>query len=133
MNAESALSAYIATRNESALTDSSPQKLIGLLLDRVLEHLAKAVGAIDRGDVAARGEAVGKAMTIITSLQAYLDYDKGGDIAKNLSDLYDYMNGRLLLASSENSVEHLNEVSGLLHDIKVGWDAIPADLTHSSN
>ena len=133
MNAESALSAYIATRNESALTDSSPQKLIGLLLDRVLEHLAKAVGAIDRGDVAARGEAVGKAMTIITSMQAYLDYDKGGDIAKNLSDLYDYMNGRLLLASSENSVEHLNEVSELLHDIKVGWDAIPADLTHSSN
>lgn len=133
MNAESALSAYIATRNESALTDSSPQKLIGLLLDRVLEHLAKAVGAIDRGDMAARGEAVGKAMTIITSMQAYLDYDKGGDIAKNLSDLYDYMNGRLLLASSENSVEHLNEVSELLHDIKVGWDAIPADLTHSSN
>jgi flagellar secretion chaperone FliS len=131
MNAESAMSAYIATKNESALTDSSPQKLIGLLLDRVLEHLAKAVGAIHRGDAAARGEAVGKAMTIISSLQAYLDYDEGSDIAKNLDRLYDYMNGRLLQASSENSVGHLNEVSGLLHEIKAGWDAIPAELTHT--
>ena len=128
MNAESALGAYKTSKNELALTDASPQKLIALLLDRALEHVSMAKGAIDRGEVADMGEAIGKAMTIISSLQASLNFEQGGDIANNLDSLYDYLTQRLLQATSEKNVDHLEEISGLLREIKGGWDSIPADM-----
>ena len=128
MNAESALGAYKTTKNDLAVTDASPQKLIALLLDRALEHVSKAKGAIDRGEVGDMGEAIGKAMTIISSLQASLNFEQGGDIAKNLNSLYDYLTQQLLKATSEKNVDYLREVSGLLSEIKDGWDSIPADV-----
>ena len=128
MNAESALGAYKTTKNDLAVTDASPQKLIALLLDRALEHVSKAKGAIDRGELADMGEAIGKAITIISSLQASLNFEQGGDIAKNLNSLYDYLTQQLLKATSEKNVDYLREVSGLLSEIKDGWDSIPADM-----
>ena len=128
MNAESALGAYKTTKNDLAVTDASPQKLIALLLDRALEHVSKAKGAIDRGEAADTGEAIGKAMTIIGSLQASLNFEQGGDIANNLNSLYDYLTQQLLKATSEKNVDYLREVSGLLSEIKDGWDSIPADM-----
>ena len=128
MNAESALGAYKTSKNELALTDASPQKLIALLLDRALEHVSKAKGAIHRGEAADMGEAIGKAMTIISSLQASLNFEQGGDIANNLNSLYDYLTQQLLKATSEKNVDYLREVSGLLSEIKDGWDSIPADM-----
>ena len=128
MNAKSALGAYKTTKNDLAVTDASPQKLIALLLDRALEHVSKAKGAIDRGESAGMGEAIGKAMTIISSLQASLNFEEGGDIANNLDSLYDYLTQLLLKATSEKNVEYLREVSGLLSEIKDGWDSIPADM-----
>ena len=128
MNAKSALGAYKTTKNDLAVTDASPQKLIALLLDRALEHVSKAKGAIDRGESAGMGEAIGKAMTIISSLQASLNFEEGGDIANNLDSLYDYMTQQLLKATSEKNVDYLREVSGLLSEIKDGWDSIPADM-----
>ena len=128
MNAESALGAYKTTKNDLALTDASPQKLIALLLDRALEHVSKARGAMDRGELADMGEAIGKAMTIISSLQASLNFEQGGDIANNLDSLYDFLTQLLLQATSEKNVDYLKEVSGLLTEIKDGWDSIPADM-----
>ena len=128
MNAKSALGAYKTTKNDLAVTDASPQKLIALLLDRALEHVSKAKGAIDRGEAADMGEAIGKAMTIISSLQASLNFEQGGDIANNLNSLYDYLTQQLLKATSEKNVDYLREVSGLLSEIKDGWDSIPADM-----
>ena len=46
MNAESAFGAYITTKNESAVTDATPHKLISLLLERISESVATASGAV---------------------------------------------------------------------------------------
>ena len=67
-------------------------------------------------------------MTIISSLQASLNFEQGGDIANNLNSLYDYLTQQLLKATSEKNVDYLREVSGLLSEIKDGWDSIPADM-----
>ena len=54
------------------------------------------------------------------------DLSAGGQIAANLSELYDYMTRRLLSALANNQVELLDEVSKLLNDIRSAWVAIPA-------
>ena len=128
MNANTGLTEYMVTKNESALTDATPHKLIGMLFDGALESIAKATGAITSGDVAARGEAMGKAMTIVDNLRAMLDSDRGGEISANLEQIYDYICRRLLQASSEEDPALLKEVAGLLREVKSGWDSIPPEL-----
>ena len=51
----------------------------------------KAMDAIDRKDVARKGELIGKLQDIILELNNSLDFKVGGEIAEELSSLYDYI------------------------------------------
>ena len=132
MNARTALGAYKVTKNQSAIDDASPHQLITMLLDGALERVATASGAMSRGEIAVSGESIGKAIGIIDSLRVSLDREQGGQIADNLSALYDYMTRRLLEANATRDADMLVEVAGLLREIKVAWDQVPADLHRAS-
>ena len=56
--------------------------------------------------------------------------DAGGDIASNLSDLYDFMLRRVSEANLNNDASAIDDVSDILRTIKEGWDQIPADKHH---
>ena len=77
-----------------------------------------------RSSTAAKAESISKALRIVEGLQLNLDRENGGDIAENLDALYDYSTQTLLRANSEDSPELLDEVSGLMHEIKSAWDEI---------
>ena len=132
MNARTALGAYKVTKNQSAIDDASPHQLITMLLEGALERVASASGAMGRGEIAVSGESIGKAIGIIDSLRVSLDREQGGQIADNLSALYDYMTRRLLEANATKDADMLGEIAGLLREIKVAWDQVPADLHHAS-
>ena len=131
-NANSALGAYKATKNQTGIEGASPHTLITMLLDGALERTAEARGALSRNDLAKAGETIGKAIGIVDSLRVSLDSEQGGEIAQNLSALYDYMTRRLLEANATKDTDMLGEVAGLLKEVKVAWDQIPADLHHAS-
>ena len=132
MNASTALGAYKTNKNDVLIDDASPHQLITMLLDGALERVAAAKGGMERGEVAATGEAIGKAISIVDNLRVSLDKHQGGPIAENLSALYDYMTRRLLEANATKDREMLAEVAGLLKEIKVAWDQVPADLHRAS-
>jgi flagellar secretion chaperone FliS len=139
MNASTALEAYKAIKTQAAVIDeASPHQLVTLLFDGALERIAEAKGAIERieqaGDglvadqVAAKGEAIGKAIAILDSLRVTLDHEQGGELAGNLSGLYDYMTRRLLEANATKDVAMLAEVAGLVKEIKIAWSQVPPEL-----
>lgn len=132
MNASTALDAYKVTKNQTAIEDASPHRLIAMLLDGALDRVAEAQGAIKRGEIATTGEAVGKAISIVDSLRVSLNPEVGGEVAENLGQLYEYMTRRLLEASATKDADMLAEVAGLLKEIKVAWDQVPAELHHAS-
>lgn len=109
------------------LADATPYQVIQLMLDALLSRIAEATGHIERGETAAKGEKIGKALGIIEGLLLALDTQRGGDIALNLERLYDYASRTLLKANLENRVDLLKEVSSLLREIKLGWDGIAAE------
>jgi len=109
------------------LAEASPYQVIQLMLDALLSRIAEATGHIERGEVAAKGEKIGKALGIIEGLLLGLDKERGGDIALNLERLYDYASRTLLKANLENRVDLLKEVSSWLREIKLGWDGIAAE------
>jgi len=116
--------AYLSTRATSSVHDASPHKLIALLFDACLEQLAVAKGGIARNEVKLKSNAVKKAMDIIVNLQAVLDFEKGGQIAINLDDLYTFCTNRLALANVLNDSEKVDEVYQVIVKIKAGWSEI---------
>ena len=124
MNARQAMSAYSNTQIHSGIMDASPHKLTAMLLAGAVDRVNAARGAIEKGDVARRGEMLGKTISILAQLQADLDMSQGGEIAQNLEALYDYMIRGLIDANRENDAKKLDEVQALLSEVKSGWDGI---------
>ncbi|HHH42951.1 MAG TPA: flagellar export chaperone FliS [Gammaproteobacteria bacterium] len=106
------------------MESASPHRLIQMLLEGALDKIAAARGHMERGEIQPKGEQVGSAISIIEGLKSSLDKDRGGEIARNLEDLYIYMERRLIEANRDNDTSLLDEVSDLLRQIKEAWDAI---------
>lgn len=109
---------------EGLVADANPHTLIRLLMQGGLDNLARAKGALARGDLGAKAQLIVDSIRIIDGLRVYLDHEQGGDLAHNLETLYDYMSRRLIEANTHNDVRLLDEVSALLAEIKTGWEAI---------
>lgn len=116
--------AYKSTEASSSVHDATPYKLIALLFDACHENLAIAKGGIQRKDIKVKADAIKKAIDIIVRLQAVLDFDKGGQIAIQLDDLYTFCTNRLALANALNDANHIDEVYRVIADIKLGWKQI---------
>jgi flagellar protein FliS len=127
MQTNYALDAYRKVGVESAVNEASPYELISMLMEGFLDRVASAKGAMVRNEAAKQGELIGKAISIIDTMRVSLDHETGGDLATKLSDLYEYMENRLLQARLSSDVGMLDEVSALMREIKSGWDAIPAE------
>lgn len=122
-----ALNLYKSINVESGITDASPYKMIAMLFEGAMDKLSIVRGAIERGDSVQKGEQIGKVIAIVDGLRASLDYEKGGEIATNLGSLYDYMERRLLEANVSNDLAIVDEVYGLLSELKSGWDGISGE------
>jgi flagellar protein FliS len=119
-----ALNQYSQNAVETAVESASPHRLIQMLMEGALSKIAAAKGFMERGEIRAKGEQVGSAISILEGLKASLDFEKGGEIARNLDELYIYMGRRLVEANRENDPALLDEVSDLLREVKEAWDAI---------
>jgi flagellar protein FliS len=125
MMANRKINAYQKENVKSQLAGANPYTIIQMLMQGALERLAKGKGCIERNDLAGKAEYLSKATAIILALAESLDYEAGGEVAQNLGGLYEYMTVRITDASVEKSTEPLDEVMGLMLEIKSGWDAIP--------
>lgn len=124
MNAMTAMRQYQSVNTQAQAVDASPHRLIQMLMEGGLTRIAQARGAMEREQTALKGELIGKAIGIVGGLREGLDLQRGGELAANLDSLYQYMVSRLLEANAKNETAHLDEVAGLLRNVKSGWDAI---------
>jgi flagellar protein FliS len=119
------VNAYAKVGLETSVISASPHKLIVLLYDGALVAVKNAANHMAAGNIAGKGEAIGKALDIINNgLRASLDKKGGGEIAANLDALYVYMAQRLLTASLQNKTAMLDEVQALLVDLRDAWTQI---------
>lgn len=125
MNATIAINAYKKVGVESKAIGADPHQLISMLYHGALDSIAKAKGEIQRQDIAAKGKSISKAIAIIgEGLHGGLDMRVGGELAQNLSALYDYMVRRLVEANLKNDTAILDEVTHLLSGLADAWDSI---------
>ena len=119
------INAYRNVNVSSAVPYADSVQLIQMLFDGLMTSLADAEGHFERKDVKGKHDAIGRSTKIIVGLQGALDFNQGGELATNLSDLYDYCVRRLLKANIRNDIEGIKEVRSLLNEIKGAWEEIP--------
>lgn len=116
------MSAYRDVDIKSRVASSDQHDLVLLMFDGLLESLMRAKGAVANRDTQTKVSEIARAIRILQEgLLSSLDLDKGGEIAHNLSNLYEYCVIRLTEANAKNSLEALDEVSELIKSIADAW------------
>ena len=117
--------AYRNVGLDTELASASPHKLILMLLEGALMAVSTAGSYMAEKRIAEKGQAISKAIDIITNgLKSSLNYEAGDELAERLGALYEYMCTRLLYANLRNDRAALDEVASLLREIKSGWEEI---------
>lgn len=126
-NSRAAINSYHNVGVESIVESATPQQLVLMLFGGAIAAIATAQQYLRLNDVAAKGKAISQAISIIDGgLKASLDLSVGGELAKNLSELYDYMGRRLLHANLKNDAAALDEVRRLLLQLNGAWETLAA-------
>jgi flagellar secretion chaperone FliS len=106
-------------------TAMDPYGFARLLMDGALERIEAAREHLVNGAQPEKRFLLQAAVVIISDLRADLDLPRGGAVAANLDDLYDYMCRRLRAADFSNGIAALDEVSHLLDALQSAWAYLP--------
>lgn len=105
-----------------SIETASPAQLVSLLYHAAVAAVARGEGAMRANRVEDANRDLLKAQDIVTELRVTLDFDKGGDIARNLDALYDFCFTRLLDANVRKDPELLPAVQSTLAQLAESWD-----------
>ena len=108
-----------AYRQSSVLT-APPERLLLMLYDGAGRFLAQAAAAMRERDIPRANERLQRGEAIIEELLATLDLS-AGEIAERLQGLYVYCRRRLAEARIEQDAERVDEVRGLLGELRQAW------------
>ena len=125
---------YRAVDIESSVLGSNPHQLIGLMFSTLLQSLSKARTAIQNRDTTTKVRTIGHSLRLLEEgLKGSLDTNRGGELARNLANLYDYCVLRITEANARNDAGMIDEVIALITPVADGWSEIknvPAVQAH---
>ncbi|MGG0662697.1 flagellar export chaperone FliS [Viridibacillus arvi] len=116
--AQSAHQAY----KQNSVTTASPGELTLMLYNGCIKFLHKGKLAIETKDVEAKNTNLLKAQAIISELMSTLNMDI--EISKQMLNLYEYMNRRLVEANIQNDVSIIDEVEGYVVEFRDTWKEV---------
>lgn len=124
LNQASALGQYQSVGTYSAVSAADKLKLVNLMMQGTRDRIAQARSHLRRGEISAKGEQISRAIALVDGLRASLDEGEGGQIARNLENLYTYMIRRLLTANLNDDEAAMDEVANLMAEIQDAWKSV---------
>jgi flagellar protein FliS len=106
---------------KSTLDTSDNVRIVTLLFDGAINFIKIGREKMGEHDIAGKGHYIGKATAIVGELTSSLNMEAGGEIARNLRRLYDFILDRLLKANLKNDVAALDEAERVLQTLREGW------------
>ena len=119
-----AAAAYKRIDLESAVASADKHELVTLLFKGVIGALAGVEVHHQHNNKDQVRECLSKASRILVGLQGSLDYERGGDIAVNLGELYGYSIRKLFSANvkTDSTLDSVAEVKRLIEPIAEAWE-----------
>jgi len=128
----SKLASYQSVSVHGNVAAADPHRLVLMLMDGVMERMAIARACIERGDVGKKAKLLHSCVTLLGELRSSLNIQQGGALARNLSELYDYMMRQLLRANLDGNADYIKEVTSLLGEVRGAWTAIGPEVRNIS-
>jgi len=116
---------------ESDIAEADGCKLVVLLYQAALESVAKAREHLARGEIAARVRAITRTSEILNELALSVDHEAGGELSRNLVELYAYLQLLLQKANAEQADPPLEEAESLLRTLLEAWEQAAAATRES--
>jgi len=124
----------VSTYKETKIKTAGQGQLILMLYSKAIQQLDQALELMqlnntekkDPRNIEKIGNAVAKTQAIVSELMASLDFDEGGDIAKNLFSLYMWFNRELLEGNISQDAARIASVRNLLEGLRSAWQEISA-------
>ena len=110
---------YLQYRRAQTET-SDPGELVVMLYQGAIRFLQRAALAIKAGDPETAHSSIIRAQDIVQELNVTLDHSRG-DVASNLSQIYEYAYWRLVQANCKKDLGAIEEVTGLLRELLPAW------------
>lgn len=122
---------YGSVQTVTGVATADNIQLIQMLFDGLTESLAAAKGHIENNAIEEKSKSLSRAGRIVVGLQGALDFERGGELAQNLNELYAYVTRRLFHVNAYNDLAVLAEVQSLIQDIAQAWQALPSLLNQT--
>jgi flagellar protein FliS len=118
MYAQNAYNAY----KTNSVNYASKEQLLLMLLDGAVKFAKMGRQAILDKDVKKAHENIVKTQNIFYELIATLDVNKGGDWAKSLMNIYDFIVRRLVQANIKKDIAIMDEVIPIIEEVRDTWN-----------
>jgi flagellar secretion chaperone FliS len=117
------VAAYAAPKSyqQHDVLTAPPGRLVVLLYDGAIRFLRQAAVLTRQADVQRANTALQRGEAIIAELLSTLDYERGGEIATNLRDLYLFCQRELNAARIERDADRIDVVVELLLELRDAW------------
>lgn len=113
-------SAYL----ESEVLSASPIRLVELLYRGAIDATAAAKVAAEHGNLLDRSRHLSRSHAILVELSHSLDHSVGGQLSRDLVELYDYMQRQLTHANLSQEIQPINEVLAVLTNLLEAWQEV---------
>jgi len=120
------LTQYARQYQQTQVMTSSRVQIVVMLYDAAIQSIELARAGIESNNVKEKGRFLGRAISIIGELNSALDFEQGGEIARSLHRLYEYMLNELVVANARNNGRHLDGPLRCLTTLREGWREIAA-------
>lgn len=111
----------VASYREMEILSASPERLVVLMFDHLVVSLHRVKLSLDNNDVNLRTVSLGKARGIVSELLATLDFDKGGKIARDLSNLYTFLLGEMLEIGMHRDARKVERLMQIAEELRTGF------------
>ncbi len=112
----------LANYGKIANTETNPLKQIVMLYDGAIKFLNLTAADIENNDLVAKAEHSNRALDIINYLQSILDFERGGETAVVLDNLYRRIMVLVLRASAELDPVLMRRAANLLAPVRDAWE-----------
>lgn len=120
-------SPYDKYKKTSVLSASREQILL-MLYEAAIKFTKLAIKSIEEKKIAEKGQNILRAYDIIVELNSTLDHKVGGELAKQLEQLYVYLMDQYTQANLTNKKEPLESCIKVLENLYDGWKQAVASL-----
>ena len=106
------------------VTTADPRRLVLMCYEGALGSLKTAREKYISGEYELKGKAIQKTQDILSLLMSSLNFEKGGEIARNLEALYNYMLRRIIEGDMKKDVKAFDEVIFMLSELESAWKEV---------